>query len=90
MARKKRSTVEDIQRSNWALYMERGPGIYPGFQTYIEARDRKARKVLIGGLGGVGSAWVNEYPGVEEKPGWEDAPEQAYPDGPFAGIQYGP
>lgn len=45
-------------------------------QTWIVARDRANKKVLIGGLGciGVGQMWIDED-GYQEAPGFNDAPE---------------
>jgi hypothetical protein len=73
------TTIEELQDHNWAHFLDRGPGLSYGYETWVVARDRTKHRVLIGGLGGcgVGQSWRDEDPPYHsQKAGYKDAPER--------------
>lgn len=74
-----KKTVEQVQQENQAHFMERGPGLSYGYTSYVIAKDTKRKKVLLGGLGGMGcgSMWFDMDAEQDPlRPGWEEAPER--------------
>ncbi len=69
--------IADMENRNISEYLERGPGVRYSTRTWVVARDRERKKVLIGGLGsaGVGQMWFSESPTHAETFGYADAPE---------------
>jgi hypothetical protein len=67
-----------LREHNVRVAMEEGPGLSSLYRTWVEARDRAAGLVLVGGLGclGVGQMWVPEHPNYAKLPGFVDAPER--------------
>ncbi len=57
--------------------MERGPGLYKDMTSFVVAKDTKNKKLLLGGLGGMGMGemWVNLCDGDENRSGFAEAPE---------------
>lgn len=61
--------------------MERGPGLDYRYKSYIVAKDTKRKRVLVGGLGGMGiGQMVFEMDDTHAKrPGFSEAPEMDLP-----------
>lgn len=74
-------TLED---KNVSIFMERGPGLYVDYSTWVIARDDPHGRVLLGGLGctGQGQMWVPYSDYLRSKPGYDDAPQMTS-DGAF-------
>jgi len=72
-----RSEILEIQKANFKVVMNTGGRLSYETKTWIAARNYQARKVLIGGLGGlgVGYQWYDEQEVHAEMPGYLDAPE---------------
>lgn len=62
---------------NLQEYMEHGPGLRYTTRTWIVARDRARKKVLLGGLGcmGCGQMWFDDKERYAADPTYADAPE---------------
>ena len=75
-------TVDELRADNLGVFLERGPGLTTRYSVWIEARDRANKRVLLGGLGGMGcgSMWVAEEDKHTNYPGYSEAPEQASPE----------
>lgn len=73
----KRVTARDVARKNAQNFLEYGPGLRYSTGTFVVARDRKCKRVLTGGLGGmgVGQMWGSQCSTDREKPGYRHAPE---------------
>lgn len=64
---------------NLRRLIERGPRLSHDTETWVVARDRARRRVLLGGLGamGCGQMWFDERPEHAADPTFADAPEQS-------------
>ena len=63
-----------------------GPGLSSRYRTFIVARDRTKKRVVVGGLGGMGCGemWFDEEPKHSDYPGYENAPDAIAPmEGPW-------
>ena len=76
-------TPEQCAENNLEVFMEQGPGLSTQYLTFIVARDRAKKRVLVGGLGGmgVGEMWFNDDPHFAAKPGYENAPDADVAEG---------
>lgn len=70
--------INSLLEHNVSVAIRQGPRISKNYQQFIVARDRKNRRCLLGGLGGlgVGQMWAEDKPYMTTLPGYEDAPEQ--------------
>jgi len=73
-------TKEQKASENFVIFMERGPGLWRDYNTWIVAKDPTHEKHLIGGLGGlgVGEMWVDTEDADRMNPEYVDAPVQDY------------
>ena len=79
-------TPERCADNNSTVFMERGPGLSSRYLTFIVARDRTKKRVVVGGLGGMGCGemWFDEEPKHSDYPGYENAPDAIAPtEGPW-------
>ena len=69
------SDIEKIQEANVAHFLEHGPGLSHGYSSFVQARDTKNGRILIGGLGGmgVGEMWFEETESHRAYPGYAEA-----------------
>jgi hypothetical protein len=74
----RKDELSRLESENVARTLRGGPGLKYGYNTWIEARDRKRRQVLLAGLGGmgIGRMWFHETDHHKNMPEYEDAPEQ--------------
>lgn len=72
----KPKTVEDAQKNNFDVFMERGPGLDSRYQSFVVAKDLKNKKILLGGLGGmgIGEMWFDMSEKDEARIGYQEAP----------------
>ncbi len=67
-------------------FLKHGPGLRKDYNVWVVARDPEAKRVLLGGLGGmgVGQMWFGEDDRHKEYPGYAEARiEHAPADGVF-------
>jgi hypothetical protein len=66
-----------LQHGNIVKAIKDGPRLRYDYSLFCVARDRARKRVLVGGLGGlgVGQEWFEEA-GHAHYPGYEDAPER--------------
>ncbi len=69
--------ITDRARKNMEEFLDRGPGLRYSTRSWVVGRDRTRKKVLLGGLGGigVGQMWFDESPRHAEDSTFADAPE---------------
>jgi len=69
--------MQDLINKNMEIFLKHGPGLRYSYSELVEGRDRKRKRVLLAGLGGmgVGKMWFEEEPWHADLPGYEDAPE---------------
>ena len=74
---KKKKTVEQCAKENIQTFMKHGPGLRMDYNRFVVARDRKNKRVLQGGLGGlgIGKMWIKDIE-CENLPGYNEAPEE--------------
>jgi len=74
-------TPEEIQQENFEHFLDHGPGLSAGYGIYVIAKCTSKKKVLLGGLGGMGmgSMWFDTASHHHQYPGWDKAPEQDAP-----------
>lgn len=70
-----KKTTEEAQAENVADFIENGPGLRYGRNTWIVARDPKRGVILIGGLGGmgIGEMWFAENESHRDEIGYSEA-----------------
>lgn len=80
MMNKKLLTTAEAIANNAAVLMERGPGLDRRYQSFVIARDPGAKKILLGGLGGmgVGQMWIDTSPKDDNRIGYKNAPFMEY------------
>jgi hypothetical protein len=73
--------IEALKSQNVIKVLKDGPGLRYDLNTWVEARDRTKKRVLLGGLGGmgVGKMWFDETEDHRDYTGYDDAPEQEAP-----------
>lgn len=76
--KKTQRKIQKLKEKNLKDVFEHSPRLSYSRSTWIEARDRKQKLVLVGGLGsfGVGTMWVEEEERHKRYAGYEDAPEK--------------
>jgi hypothetical protein len=82
---------EEMLAENIAKAVNDGPAIRNSYNTWIAAKDSKAKRVLLGGLGcmGVGEMWFSDQSCYADYPGYADAPERESFD-PSKPLDFGP
>lgn len=72
--------MQALQEQNVLKAIQDGPRARTDYNVFVVARDRTARRVLIGGLGslGVGQMWFPEQEQYVSYPGFENAPDQIF------------
>jgi hypothetical protein len=75
--------IADRAARNLDEFMERGPGLRWSTRTWVIAKDSTVRKVLLGGLGGmgVGRMWTRtdgDHYSHADDPTYADAPEMSW------------
>ena len=70
--------IEQFQAENIENFLEHGPGLRYSYHTWIVAKDTVRKRVLLGGLGGlgVGEMWREEQPEHRKYPSYAEAPEK--------------
>ena len=68
-------TVAEVINNNMRIFMERGPGLDSRYRSFVVARNPSEKKILLGGLGGlgVGEMWFDEEPRHKSYPGYREA-----------------
>ncbi len=82
------ATVAQMRAKNFDMMLRDGPRLRYDYNTWVEAKDTKSNKVLIGGLGGlgIGIMWFpmgkrhKKLPGFNEAPEKDAPPDYAYTD----------
>ena len=69
--------IEAAEKNNARVLADGGPRLSSAYSKWVVARDRTAKKVLLGGLGGfgIGRMWINESES-DDWIGHADAPEE--------------
>lgn len=71
-------SIEKLQNENLSNFMENGPGLRTSYKSWVVARDRKKKRVLLGGLGsmGCGEMWFTDQPRYADYEGYKNAPDR--------------
>jgi len=74
-------TIAQMQAENFDLVLRDGPRLRYDYNIWVEAKNTKNNRVLIGGLGsmGVGMMWLPMSERHKELPDFDDAPEMDAP-----------
>lgn len=71
-------STDDMLSENISKAIIDGPRLRSDYNQWIIAKNTKAHRVKVGGLGcfGIGEMWIDEREGHKGYPGYSDAPEQ--------------